>query len=69
MVPIILSGVRGNRLWPLSRYCFPNQFVSLLSDSDLLNICNIFILSLKNFSKSFFKSIEHKKTFYKINLF
>ena len=33
LVPIILSGGSGTRLWPLSRYCFPKQFVSLSSDS------------------------------------
>ena len=35
LVPVILSGGSGKRLWPLSRYCFPKQFVSLSSDSKL----------------------------------
>ena len=35
LVPVILSGGSGTRLWPLSRYCFPKQFVSLSSDSKL----------------------------------
>ena len=35
LVPVILSGGSGKRLWPLSRNCFPKQFVSLSSDSKL----------------------------------
>ncbi len=35
LVPVILSGGSGTRLWPLSRRCFPKQFVSLSSDSEL----------------------------------
>ena len=35
LVPVILSGGSGTRLWPLSRYSFPKQFVSLTSDSKL----------------------------------
>ena len=35
LVPIILSGGSGTRLWPLSRYSFPKQFVSLSSKSEL----------------------------------
>ena len=30
IVPIILAGGTGSRLWPLSRKSFPKQFLSLL---------------------------------------
>ena len=36
MIPIILSGGSGTRLWPLSRKMFPKQFLSLLHDETML---------------------------------
>ena len=36
VVPVILSGGTGTRLWPLSRKQHPKQFISLLGDSTLL---------------------------------
>ena len=35
IVPIILSGGSGTRLWPVSRYCRPKQFVQLHGNSNL----------------------------------
>ncbi len=35
IVPVILSGGVGTRLWPLSRAAYPKQFVPLLDDSSL----------------------------------
>ena len=32
IIPIILAGGTGSRLWPLSRKSFPKQFLNLLSD-------------------------------------
>lgn len=37
MIPIILSGGIGSRLWPLSRRSFPKQFSSVISDSSLFS--------------------------------
>ena len=34
IVPIILSGGSGTRLWPLSRACFPKQYLNLLNDKN-----------------------------------
>ena len=34
VVPIILCGGKGTRLWPLSRESYPKQFLSILSDQD-----------------------------------
>ena len=34
IVPIILAGGTGSRLWPLSRRSFPKQFLNLLDDEE-----------------------------------
>jgi mannose-1-phosphate guanylyltransferase/mannose-6-phosphate isomerase len=34
--PVILSGGAGSRLWPLSRACYPKQFLALTSEATLL---------------------------------
>ena len=36
MIPVIMAGGSGTRLWPLSRTAFPKQFLSLGFDSTLL---------------------------------
>ncbi|HAX7424537.1 TPA: mannose-1-phosphate guanylyltransferase/mannose-6-phosphate isomerase [Escherichia coli] len=36
MIPVILSGGSGSRLWPLSRKQYPKQFLNLLGDHTLL---------------------------------
>jgi mannose-1-phosphate guanylyltransferase/mannose-1-phosphate guanylyltransferase/mannose-6-phosphate isomerase len=36
MIPVILSGGSGTRLWPLSRNQYPKQFLALLSERTLL---------------------------------
>lgn len=36
MIPIILSGGSGTRLWPLSRKTYPKQFLNLLHDETML---------------------------------
>ena len=36
MIPIILSGGSGTRLWPLSRKMYPKQFLSLLHEQTML---------------------------------
>jgi len=35
IVPVILSGGSGSRLWPLSRTFFPKQFINLINDTTL----------------------------------
>ena len=32
IIPVILAGGTGTRLWPLSRKSFPKQFLNLLDD-------------------------------------
>ena len=36
IIPVILCGGSGSRLWPLSRKSFPKQFLTLNSDNSLL---------------------------------
>ena len=36
IIPVILSGGIGSRLWPLSRDFYPKQLLSLVSDKSLL---------------------------------
>ncbi|HIP53311.1 MAG TPA: mannose-1-phosphate guanylyltransferase/mannose-6-phosphate isomerase, partial [Chromatiales bacterium] len=36
MIPVILSGGSGTRLWPLSRNSYPKQFLSLVSPDESL---------------------------------
>tara|TARA_R110000787_G_scaffold33482_9_gene87709 strand:- start:3214 stop:4632 length:1419 start_codon:yes stop_codon:yes gene_type:complete len=36
MIPVILSGGSGTRLWPLSRAAYPKQFLALTGDRTLL---------------------------------
>ena len=36
VVPVILSGGSGQRLWPLSRELYPKQLISLVSEISLL---------------------------------
>ncbi|HEY8360432.1 MAG TPA: mannose-1-phosphate guanylyltransferase/mannose-6-phosphate isomerase, partial [Ramlibacter sp.] len=38
IVPVILCGGSGTRLWPLSRKSFPKQFVPLIGDKSLLQL-------------------------------
>ncbi|MGR9035786.1 MAG: sugar phosphate nucleotidyltransferase, partial [Gammaproteobacteria bacterium] len=36
MIPVVLSGGSGSRLWPLSREQYPKQFLALISNHTLL---------------------------------
>ncbi|TAL07668.1 MAG: mannose-1-phosphate guanylyltransferase/mannose-6-phosphate isomerase, partial [Porticoccaceae bacterium] len=36
IVPVVLAGGAGTRLWPLSRRLFPKQFLPLVGDRPML---------------------------------
>ncbi len=36
MIPVVLSGGSGTRLWPLSRGQYPKQFLALVSNHTML---------------------------------
>ena len=49
LIPVILCGGTGSRLWPLSRRSFPKQFISILDSKDsLLQSTEKRILGIKN---------------------
>jgi len=43
ILPVILSGGTGSRLWPLSRSCFPKQYLSLEENTNKTLIQNTFL--------------------------
>ena len=53
IVPLILCGGSGTRLWPLSRESYPKQFLSIKKDDEfsLLQKTVKRILSLNNLAK------------------
>ena len=53
IVPLILCGGSGTRLWPLSRESYPKQFLSIKKDEELSLLQKTIkrILSLKNLKK------------------
>ncbi len=51
IIPVIMCGGTGSRLWPLSRKSFPKQFLSLNNNNNsLLQNTQIRLQSLKNLS-------------------
>ncbi len=48
VIPVILCGGSGTRLWPLSRQNFPKQFINLVDDSSLFKQSLIRVLALEN---------------------
>lgn len=36
IIPVILSGGSGTRLWPLSRALYPKQLLSLIGEKTML---------------------------------
>lgn len=48
VIPIILSGGSGKRLWPLSRQSYPKQFLSLNSENTMFQETLISLERLKS---------------------
>jgi mannose-1-phosphate guanylyltransferase/mannose-6-phosphate isomerase len=55
--PVIICGGSGTRLWPLSRFGFPKQFLTLLGEDSLFQQS---VLRLQNLASS---TINFDKTF------
>ncbi len=53
IVPIILAGGKGSRLWPISRKSFPKQFIEILDDNNFSLLQKTYqrIEDLENLSK------------------
>ncbi|MBA5764362.1 mannose-1-phosphate guanylyltransferase/mannose-6-phosphate isomerase [Vibrio sp. 404] len=60
MVPVILSGGSGSRMWPLSRKDFPKQFLSLVSEYTLLQDTVLRLPNGANESPIFICSEDHR---------
>ena len=52
IVPVILSGGSGKRLWPLSREQYPKQYLSLASDKTMLQETILRLKGLDNLTDS-----------------
>ncbi len=52
VIPIILAGGVGTRLWPLSRETFPKQFLRLISQNSLLQDTVLRVQSLADIQQS-----------------
>ncbi len=51
IIPVILSGGSGTRLWPLSRKQYPKQYLSLTGVNTMLQETILRLNGLKNLSK------------------
>ena len=50
IIPVILSGGSGNRLWPLSRAQFPKQYLSLVEKNTMLQETILRLNGINNLS-------------------
>ena len=50
IIPVILSGGSGNRLWPLSRKQFPKQYLPLVGENSMLQETLIRLDGIENLS-------------------
>ena len=57
MIPIILSGGSGTRLWPLSRSSYPKQFLPITEDKTLFHLTLERIIKLNQYLANFQNSI------------
>ncbi|MFA7384316.1 MAG: mannose-1-phosphate guanylyltransferase/mannose-6-phosphate isomerase [Desulfurivibrionaceae bacterium] len=50
IIPVILAGGSGTRLWPLSRECHPKQLLPLVNDKTMLQNTMLRVQALKGFA-------------------
>ena len=61
IIPVILSGGSGTRLWPLSRESFPKQFLTLLGDHSLFQETLLRLRSLADYASPILVcNIQHR---------
>ncbi|MCR4743330.1 MAG: mannose-1-phosphate guanylyltransferase/mannose-6-phosphate isomerase [Treponema sp.] len=51
LIPVVLSGGSGTRLWPLSRAKYPKQFLDLFSDKSMIQETVLRLEGLENLSQ------------------
>ena len=61
IIPIILAGGAGSRLWPLSRKSYPKQFINLLNEDEHTMLQKTFkrIENFNNISNQLLSSKTH----------
>ncbi|WP_298942667.1 mannose-1-phosphate guanylyltransferase/mannose-6-phosphate isomerase [uncultured Psychromonas sp.] len=60
MLPVIMSGGNGSRLWPLSRKQHPKQFLSLVGESTMLQETILRLKGLKTLAPSIICNKGHR---------
>ena len=60
LIPIILSGGSGTRLWPLSRKMYPKQFLSFIHEETMLQKTLLRLDGLKRQSPVIVCNEEHR---------
>jgi mannose-1-phosphate guanylyltransferase/mannose-1-phosphate guanylyltransferase/mannose-6-phosphate isomerase len=61
IVPVLLSGGTGSRLWPLSRETYPKQLLSLLDDKTLLQQTALRVADASHFTAPMvIANVEHR---------
>ncbi|MEZ8743224.1 mannose-1-phosphate guanylyltransferase/mannose-6-phosphate isomerase [Vibrio sp. 10N.261.49.A5] len=60
LLPIIMAGGSGSRLWPLSRSLYPKQFISLASDKTMLQETVARLEQLEHGKPIFICNEEHR---------
>ncbi|MBD2804165.1 mannose-1-phosphate guanylyltransferase/mannose-6-phosphate isomerase [Xenorhabdus sp. ZM] len=60
ILPVIMAGGSGSRLWPLSRSLYPKQFLSLISTSTMLQETVSRLRNIKHSSPVFICNQEHR---------
>lgn len=60
LLPVIMAGGSGSRLWPLSRSLYPKQFISLASDKSLLQETINRISNLEHLAPLLICNQEHR---------
>ncbi|MDK2646838.1 mannose-1-phosphate guanylyltransferase/mannose-6-phosphate isomerase [Vibrio vulnificus] len=60
LIPVIMAGGSGSRLWPLSRSLYPKQFISLTSDKSMLQETIARLSSLEHQAPLLICNQEHR---------
>ena len=60
ILPVVMAGGSGTRLWPLSRSLYPKQFLSLVDDSSLLQATLLRLESLECTIPLIISNNEHR---------
>ncbi|ELJ8838866.1 mannose-1-phosphate guanylyltransferase/mannose-6-phosphate isomerase [Vibrio parahaemolyticus] len=60
ILPVIMAGGSGSRLWPMSRTCYPKQFLSLTSNFSMLQDTIIRLQGINHSPVSLICNEEHR---------